>query len=47
MESTLDFRATRIAQSKQNKRFGLKNSQRKHMIEITPIPYHASVGKIS
>ena len=47
MESTLDIEATRIPQIKQNKGFGLKNKPEQiHMIEIYPIPYDASVGKI-
>ena len=47
MESTLDFEATRIPQIKQNKGSGLQNKPEQiHMIEIYPIPYHASVGKI-
>ena len=47
MESTLDIEATRIPQIKQNKGFGLQNKPEQiHMIEIYPIPYHASVGKI-
>ena len=47
MESTLDIEATRIPQIKQNNGFGLQNKPEQiHMIEIYPIPYHASVGKI-
>ena len=47
MESILDFEATRIPQIKQNKGFGLQNKPEQiHMIEIYPIPYHASVEKI-
>ncbi len=47
MDSTFDFEATRIPQIKQNKGFGLQNKPEQiHMIEIYPIPYHASVGKI-
>ena len=47
MDSTFDFEATRIPQIKQNKGFGLQNKlEQIHMIEIYPIPYHASVGKI-
>ena len=47
MESTLDIEATRIPQIKQNKGFDLQNKTKQiHMIEIYPIPYHASVGKI-
>jgi hypothetical protein len=45
IESTLDFEATRIPQPKQHKGFGLQNSRNKHMIEVSPIPYHASVGR--
>ena len=47
MDSTLDSEATRIPQIKQNRGFGLQNKlEQIHMIEIYPIPYHASVGKI-
>ena len=47
MDSTFDFEATRIPQIKQNKGFGLQNKlEQIHMIEIYPIPYHASIGKI-
>ena len=47
MDSTFDFEATRIPQIKQNKGFGLQNKPEEiHMIEIYPIPYPASVGKI-
>ena len=47
MESTLDIEATRIPQIKENKGFGLQNKPEQiHMIEIYPIPYHASVGNI-
>ena len=47
MDSTLDIEATQIPQIKQNKGFGLQNKPEQiHMIEIYPIPYHASVGKI-
>jgi hypothetical protein len=35
MELTIDFEETRIPQPKQNKGFGLQNSQNKHMIEIS------------
>ena len=47
MDSTFDFEATRIPQIKQNEGFGLQNKPKQiHMIEIYPIPYHASVEKI-
>ena len=47
MESTLDFEATRIPQLETKHRIGLQNKPEQiHMIEIYPIPYHASVGKI-
>ena len=47
MDSTFDSEATRIPQIKQNKGFGLQNkSEQIHMIEIYPIPYHASVRKM-
>ena len=40
--------ATRIPQITQNKGFGLQDRPEQiHMIEIYPISYHASVGKIS
>ena len=47
MDSTFDFEATRIPQIKQNKGLACRNKPEQiHMIEIYPIPYHASVGKI-
>ena len=47
MESTFDFEATRIPQLKTKQRTGLQNKPEQiHMIEIYPIPYHASVEKI-
>ena len=47
MESTLDIEATRIPQIKIKQRIDLQNkTEQIHMIEIYPIPYHASVGKI-
>ena len=47
MDSTFDFEATQIPQLKTKQRIGLQNKPEQiHMIDIYPIPYHASVGKI-
>ena len=47
MDSTFDFKATRIPQIKQNKGLACRNKPEQiNMIEIYPISYHASVGKI-
>ena len=47
MELTLDIEATRIPPVKTKQRFGLENKPEQiHMIEIYPIPYHASARKI-